>query len=215
MPRNRVRGRKWCEVGGHAGAFGVAAASRAPTPWSRIARPQAARRAPQLARGPSRHADEETDAACLWPLPRASQNDEEAGVAESSHAAGAKPAKKQKRGNMTGDEWADAHGEEWQKFLKEKLKRCECSNPRTSMSQRRKALKQDEREGIAPGIPAACLLCFAPIDMEVRPPPSPSPSPTPAPRSRDSSAAPADCMPAPAPGAALWRDVGVGVRRQS
>ena len=213
MPTNRVRAPTPWEVERHAGAFGVAAASRAPTPWSRIARPQAARRAPQLARGPSRHADEETDAACLWPLPRASQNDEEAGVAESSHAAGAKPAKKQKRGNMTGDEWADAHGEEWQKFLKEKLKRCECSNPRTSMSQRRKALKQDEREGIAPGIPAACLLCFAPIDMEVRPPPSPSP--TPAPRSRDSSAAPADCMPAPAPGAALWRDVGVGVRRQS
>ena len=111
-----------------------AATSRARTPWSRIARPQAARRAPQLARGPSRHADEQTDAACLWPLPRASQTDEASGVAESSHAAGAKPAKKQKRGNMTGGDWADAHGEAWQKFLQDKLKRCECSNPRPSMS---------------------------------------------------------------------------------
>ena len=85
-------------------------------------------------------------------------------MAESSHAAGAKPAKKQKRGNMTGDDWADAHGEAWQKFLQDKLKRCECSDPRPSMSQRRKALKKEEDEGIAPGKPArACLLCFAPM----------------------------------------------------
>ena len=71
---------------------------------------------------------------------------------------------------MTGDDWADAHGEAWQKFLQDKLKRCECKNPRPSMSRRSKALmhtQKEEDEGIAPGIPAACLLCFAPIDKEV------------------------------------------------
>ena len=31
-----------------------------------------------------------------------------------------------------------------------------------------KTLKEDEGKGIAPGEPAACLMCFAPIDYEVR-----------------------------------------------
>ena len=76
---------------------------------------------------------------------------------------------------MTGDEWAEAHGNAWQKFLEEKLKKCECDNPRVSHSHRAKALKEDEGEGIAPGEPAGCLVCFAPIDRVVRPSPPPCP----------------------------------------
>ena len=75
---------------------------------------------------------------------------------------------------MAGDEWAAAHGNAWQKFLKEKLKKCECENPRVSHSHRARALKEDEGEGVAPGAPAACLVCFAPIDREVRPSPRPA-----------------------------------------
>ena len=75
---------------------------------------------------------------------------------------------------MAGDEWAAAHGNAWQKFLKEKLKKCECENPRVSHSHRAKALKEDEGEGVAPGAPAACLVCFAPINQEVRPSPRPA-----------------------------------------
>ena len=78
------------------------------------------------------------------------------------------PAKKKKQGNMTGDQWAEAHGAAWQQFLQEKLKKCECTNPRTSLSNRKMALKEDDGEGIMPGEPAACLLCFAPVDLEVR-----------------------------------------------
>ena len=39
-------------------------------------------RPPQLARGPSRGADGAPDDVRLWPLPRASQTDEEAGADE-------------------------------------------------------------------------------------------------------------------------------------
>ena len=100
----------------------------------------------------------------LWPLPRASQTDEKAGAAASRDDYG-KPAKKQKKyGKLLGDQWAATHGDAWKKFLAEKLKRCECEHPRTSQSNRRKALKEDEDEGIQPGIPAECLLCFAPVD---------------------------------------------------
>ena len=123
----------------------------------------------------------------LWPLPRASQTDEEAGAAASRDDYG-KPAKKQKKyGKLLGDQWAATHGDAWKKFLAEKLKRCECEHPRTSQSNRRKALKEDEDDGIQPGIPAECLLCFAPVDREVRP--CPSPSPTPAPRAGRSTTA--------------------------
>ena len=113
-----------------------------------------------------------TDAVRLWPLPRASQTDDESGAAASRDDF-RKPAKKQKkRGNMIGGQWADAHGAAWQKFLAEKLKRCECEHPRTSQSNRRKALKEDDGEGVAAGIPAECILCFAPasapVDREVR-----------------------------------------------
>ena len=84
-------------------------------------------------------------------------------------------AKKQKRGgSMAGGEWAEAHGNAWQNFLEEKLKKCECANPRVSHSHRAKALKEDDGEGVAPGAPAACLVCFAPIDREVRPSPRPA-----------------------------------------
>ena len=111
----------------------------------------------------------------MWPLPRASQTDEddEAGGADDSRRP--PPAKKAKRGgSMTGHEWATAHGNAWQKFLEEKLKKCECDNPRVSHSHRAKALKEDEGEGVAPGQPAGCLVCFAPIDREVRPSPRPA-----------------------------------------
>ena len=106
----------------------------------------------------------------LWPLPRASQTDEEA-VADEPRNELQRQGKKQKKeqGNMVGGQWAAAHGDAWKKFLAEKLKRCECEHPRTSQSNRRKALKEDEDDGIQPGIPAECLLCFAPVNMEVRP----------------------------------------------
>ena len=112
----------------------------------------------------------------MWPLPRASQTDEddEAGGADDSRRP--PPAKKAKRGgSMTGHEWAATHGNAWKKFLEEKLKKCECDNPRVSHSHRAKALKEDEGEGIAPGEPAGCLVCFAPIDRVVRPSPPPCP----------------------------------------
>ena len=76
---------------------------------------------------------------------------------------------------MTGHEWAAAHGNAWKKFLEEKLKKCECDNPRVSHSHRAKALKEDEGEGVAPAQPAGCLVCFAPIDRVVRPSPPPCP----------------------------------------
>ena len=96
-------------------------------------------RPPQLARGPSRGADGAPDDVRLWPLPRASQTDEEAGAAASRDDYG-KPAKKQKKyGKLLGDQWAATHGDAWKKFLAEKLKRCECEHPRTSQSNRRKA----------------------------------------------------------------------------
>ena len=91
-------------------------------------------------------------------MPRASQID-----ADSDAAA--RRAKKQK--GMAGDQWAESHGAAWQTFLAEKLVVCECKHPRQSKSNRRKALKADEGEGIAAGLPAACLLCFAPIDRQV------------------------------------------------
>ena len=72
---------------------------------------------------------------------------------------------------LTGDEWAERHGGEWQTFLKDKLKKCECANPRVSHSNRAKSLSlkaHEERDGIAQGEPAACLMCFAPIETEVR-----------------------------------------------
>ena len=100
---------------------------------------------------------------------------------------------------MVGGQWAAAHGDAWKKFLAEKLKKCECVYPRVSRSNRRKALKEDEGGGIQPGIPAECLLCFAPAAVEVRP--CPSPSPTPAPRAGRSTAAAARslarCLPPP------------------
>ena len=109
-------------------------------------------------------------------MPCASQTDDEAGGADGSSEQRPPPAKKQKRrGNMEGNEWVAAHGNAWQKFLKEKLKKCECENPRVSHSHRAKALKEDEGEGIAPGEPAGCLVCFAPIDRVVRPSPPPCP----------------------------------------
>ena len=74
---------------------------------------------------------------------------------------------------MTGGEWASAHGDAWQKFLKEKLKKCQCDHPRVSHSHRANALKEDDGEGVAPGEPAGCLVCFAPIDRVVRPSPPP------------------------------------------
>ena len=109
---------------------------------------------------------------------RASQIVDEAGGADdSSNEHRPPPAKKAKRGDgsMTGAAWAAAHGNAWQKFLEEKLKKCECDNPRVSHSHRAKALKEDEGEGIAPGEPAGCLVCFAPIDRVVRPSPPPCP----------------------------------------
>ena len=77
---------------------------------------------------------------------------------------------------MTGHEWAAAHGNAWQKLLKEKLKKCECENPRVSHSHRANALmkEEDEKEGVAPAEPAGCLVCFAPIDRVVRPSPPPA-----------------------------------------
>jgi hypothetical protein len=75
---------------------------------------------------------------------------------------------------MAGHEWAAAHGSAWQKLMDEKLKTCECTNPRVSQSHRAKALKTDDGEGVAPGEPAACLVCFAPIDKAVRPSPPPA-----------------------------------------
>ena len=53
---------------------------------------------------------------------------------------------------MTGDQWAKSHCAAWQTFLEQKLRRCECKHPRTSKSNRRVALKQDEGEGIAPRV---------------------------------------------------------------
>ena len=91
-------------------------------------------------------------------MPRASQID-------ADPDAAARPAKKQK--GMAGDQWAESHGAAWQTFLAEKLVVCECTHPRQSKSNRRRALKADEGEGIAAGLPAACLLCFAPIDRQV------------------------------------------------
>ena len=78
---------------------------------------------------------------------------------------------------MTGDQWAAAHGDAWQNFLHTKLKKCECVHPATSNSNRAKVLK--EEESLAQGEPAKCLVCFAPINMEVRrfPPPLPQPAP--------------------------------------
>ena len=111
-------------------------------------------------------------------MPRASQIVDEAGGADdSSNEHRPPPEKKAKRGDgsMTGAAWAAAHGNAWQKFLEEKLKKCECDNPRVSHSHRAKALKEDEGEGIAPGQPAGCLVCFAPIDRVVRPSPPPCP----------------------------------------
>ena len=67
---------------------------------------------------------------------------------------------------MTGDQWAAAHGDAWQNFLHKKLKKCECVHPATSNSNRAKVLK--EEESLAQGEPAKCLVCFAPINMEVR-----------------------------------------------
>ena len=77
---------------------------------------------------------------------------------------------------MTGDQWAAAHGDAWQNFLHKKLKKCECVHPATSNSNRAKVLK--EEESLAQGEPAKCLVCFAPINMEVRrfPPPLPQPA---------------------------------------
>ena len=72
------------------------------------------------------------------------------------------------RGALTGGEWAAAHGDAWQRFLQEKLKECECTIPTVSHSQRAKALKEDDGDGIAPGEPAGCLKCFAPVEQEVR-----------------------------------------------
>ena len=69
----------------------------------------------------------------MWPLPRASQTDDEAGGADGSSDEQRPVAKKQKRGgSMAGGEWAEAHGNAWQNFLEEKLKKCECANPRVS-----------------------------------------------------------------------------------
>ena len=111
------------------------------------------------------------DAARVRPSPRASQTeDEETSGAESRP----KPAKKKKLSKkklenlLTGDEWAKRHGDEWQTFLQQKLKKCECAHPIVSNSNRAKCLKDDDGDGIAPAEPAACLMCFAPIDQEVR-----------------------------------------------
>ena len=99
-------------------------------------------RPPQLARGPSRGADGAPDDVRLWPLPRASQTDEEAGADEPRNQSKQKGKKQKKeQGNMVGGQWAAAHGDAWKKFLAEKLKRCVCEHPRTSQSNRRKALK--------------------------------------------------------------------------
>ena len=72
-------------------------------------------------------------------MPRASQID-------ADPDAAARRAKKQK--GMAGDQWAESHGAAWQTFLAEKLVVCECKHPRQSKSNRRKALKADEGEGI-------------------------------------------------------------------
>ena len=133
-------------------------------------------RPPQPARGPSRCAHEVPDAPCRWPLPRASQTDENSGAAASDPPAA---KKRKKRGDMTGGQWAESHGAAWQTFLEQKLIKCECVHPRTSRSNRRKALKDDEGAGIAAGQPAECLLCFTPLAEPVLLPPSPRPSPSP------------------------------------
>ena len=83
-------------------------------------------RPPQLARGPSRGADGAPDDVRLWPLPRASQTDEEAGADEPRNELQHQGKKQKKQGKMLGDQWADAHGNAFQKFLAENLKKCEC-----------------------------------------------------------------------------------------
>ena len=128
---------------------------------------------PARARPVSSRRREAPDVVLLLLLPRASQAVEKLGERECSSDMRPPPAKKKKQGNMTGDQWAAAHGAAWQQFLQEKLKKCECTNPRTSRSNRRLALKEDDGVGIMPGEPAACLLCFAPVDKEVRPPTQP------------------------------------------
>ena len=114
---------------------------------------------PQPARSALCCAGEAHDAAHLRPLLRAWQIVDEAGGADDpSNKHRPPPAKKAKRGgSITGHEWAAAHGDAWQKFLEEKLKKCQCDNPRVSHSHRAKALKEDEGEGIAPGEPAGGL----------------------------------------------------------
>ena len=104
----------------------------------------------------------------MRPAPRASQTDDESAGAGEEHTEQRQPAAKKKRVALTGGEWAAAHGDAWQAFLQEKLKKCECTIPTVSHSKRAKALKEDDGDGIAPGEPAACLMCFAPIEKEVR-----------------------------------------------
>ena len=91
---------------------------------------------------------------------------------------------------MTGDQWAKTHGEAWQQFLGKMLKRCACTNPRVSNSHRAKALKEDDGDGVLPGEPAACLVCFAPIDKEER-----APAPRPGPLAHAARLLAARCLP--------------------
>ena len=70
---------------------------------------------------------------------RAAQTDAEDDDADAPDLL-VRRAKKQ-RGNFQGKEWRQAHGDAWKKFLQEKLRKCECKNPRVSKSNRCNALK--------------------------------------------------------------------------
>ena len=91
---------------------------------------------------------------------------------------------------MTGDQWAKKHGKAWQQFLGKMLQPCACTNPRVSNSHRAKALKEDDGDGVLPGEPAACLVCFAPIAQEVR-----APAPRPGPLAHAARLLAARCLP--------------------
>ena len=72
--------------------------------------------------------------------PRAPQSDddEEDGPQPPVGVGGQRTAST--KGDMDGTEWAEKYGGAWQRFLAESLKRCECDNPRTSISHRAKVL---------------------------------------------------------------------------
>ena len=137
--------------------------------------PAGTARAPKPARSPSRRSDEAPDASRLRPSSRAAQAGPEEIGADATCNEGNPRKRKQQRGDMDGGEWAEKHGGAWQQFLTDHLKGCECENPRVSCSNRRNALEDTDKRthekgkdaDIAQAEPAACLVCFAPIEREV------------------------------------------------